>query len=189
MALLLHHGTTAGAVGAVAERLPPAAAAILEPSPERPLVVLCAHPQCPCLPSTLVELRRVLEAPDAPAVDLRVLTYAPTSPPAEWDPQAAKALQEQLPEARHLADPDGALATRLGAATSGHVFVFAPDGALRFSGGITAGRGHAGDNAAARAFGKSLTSQPADSAHRAVFGCPLRADEDSSDEPSCCESR
>ncbi len=187
MGLLLHHGTTAGPIGTVGERLPPDAAAVLEPSGETPLVVLCAHPQCPCLPSTLVELRRVLT--DAPAVDLRVLTFAPSTPPAEWDPQASARLQQQLPDARHLVDRDGILATRLGAATSGHVFVFAPTGELRFSGGITAGRGHVGDNAAARALGKTLTSGTAETTPRAVFGCPLQADEPHLDEPRCCELR
>ena len=187
MGLLLAHGTTAGTVGAVPPRLPAPVMAALTPASDRPLVLVFAHPQCPCLPSTVTELRRTLA--DAPPVDLRVIVYTPRNPPQDWDPQKAAALPSQLPMARCHADLDGALAANLGALTSGHVQVFGPDGLLRFSGGVTAGRGHVGDNGAARAFGKSLSALPIETSRTAVFGCPIRADDGSVDETCCRPSR
>jgi hypothetical protein len=43
-------------------------------------------------------------------------------------------------------DKDGKNAVAFGASTSGDVRVYDTSGALRFSGGITDGRGHEGDN-------------------------------------------
>lgn len=43
-------------------------------------------------------------------------------------------------------DRDGAELSRFGFRTSGDTRLYAPDGALVFHGGITASRGHEGDN-------------------------------------------
>lgn len=187
LGLLIHHGNVAGAVGRVAPRLAPELANALQWAQTRPLLVLCAHPQCPCLDSTLGELQRAVASRP---LDLCVVTFVPTVPPASWDPAAVDALHRALPEARHLTDPDGSLATRLGAATSGHVLLYDTTGGLRFSGGVTGGRGHRGDNAAVRTLAQvlgDLGRSGADSATTAVFGCPLRADEVPRHGNSCCK--
>ena len=57
---LLAHATVAGAVGPVPARLPAELAQALRWSGQRPLVVVAAHPQCPCLPSTLDTLADAL---------------------------------------------------------------------------------------------------------------------------------
>ena len=116
---LVHHGTTPGTAGDVPERLPAALAKQLGAGDGLPLVVLCAHPQCPCLPSTLTELQRVLAA--APAHHLGVLAYAPAAAVVAWDEERAAALATALPSARLVGDTDGALAERLGARTAGHL--------------------------------------------------------------------
>ena len=187
LGMLIHHGNVAGAVGRVATTLTAGLAEHLAWNTTRPLLVLCAHPQCPCLESTLGELQRAVAGR---SLDLCIVTFVPTVPPASWDPAAVDALRRDLPEARHLPDHDGALATRLGAATSGHVLLYDTTGALRFSGGVTGGRGHRGDNAAVRTLAQvlgELGRSGADSATTAVFGCPLRADEEPRHGTSCCK--
>lgn len=187
LGLLIHHGNVAGAVGRVAPHLAPDLARALQWTAARPLLVLCAHPQCPCLPSTLGELQHAVAGH---SIDLRVVTFVPTVPPASWDPVAIADLRTALPQAQHQDDPDGALAERLGAATSGHILLYDTLGSLRFSGGVTGGRGHRGDNAAVRTLARvlgELAGGAADSATTAVFGCPLRADEEPRHGNSCCK--
>jgi hypothetical protein len=72
-----------------------------------------------------------------------------------------------------LDDADGAESRRFGAAASGHVVAYDAAGRLRFHGGVTASRGHEGDNAGADALvailrgGKpAITSAP-------TFGCAI----------------
>lgn len=168
---LAEHATTPGAVGAVPQRLPEDVRAALRWSGERPLLVVAAHPQCPCLPSTFDELSAVLQ--DERDVDLRVLAFEPSDPPAEWDPTARDTLCEGLPEGTVVVDRDGHLAEALGAKTSGHVSLYAPVGQLVFTGGITAGRGHGGANSASRALRRLLHSVPDHPTRTAVFGCPM----------------
>lgn len=176
-AALVAHGTTPGALGRVPERLPP---------PFRgPLALVAVHPQCPCLSATLVELRRALAA--APSLSLRFLVATPARLPPHWDPAAAAALAADWPRAAVTEDRDGALASAFGLATSGHVVLYDDGGRLLFSGGVTAGRGHAGDNAAGRALAAALARSGTPPVRTAVFGCPLRADEGTHGD--CCADR
>lgn len=172
--LLLEHGTTPGTAAAAPAELDPTLAGALQWQPGAPLVVLFAHPQCPCLPSTLAELRRTLA--EAPPQQLRFVVFTPGQPVAHWDPEAAVTLGQQWPSATLLQDVDGALATRFGAATSGQVLAYDPTGRLRFAGGLTAGRGHQGQNAASRSFATALRQPEGAAGSSAVFGCPLCAD-------------
>ncbi len=65
----------------------------------------------------------------------------------------------------------------LGVRTSGHVLLYAATGELLFSGGITQGRGHAGDNPGLSDLTSTLRgSRPARSTHL-VYGCPLLSDD------------
>lgn len=184
--LLLEHTTTAGDPGHALVTLPRELAAALGAEAGQPLLLLAAHPQCPCLPASLGELERVLAETHVP---LRVLLHTPSTKPAEWDADTDRRVRARLPRQAVLDDRDGALARQLGLATSGHVLLYGKDGRLRFGGGITAGRGHAGANSASR----SLTEALGELAHpgkppvtTAVFGCPLLAD---SGEHDCCQPR
>jgi hypothetical protein len=70
-------------------------------------------------------------------------------------------------------DPDGVEARRFGAETSGHTLLFAGDGRLLFSGGITASRGHAGDNAGESVIVALVNNQTPALTRTLVFGCSL----------------
>lgn len=182
--LLLEHATTAGDPGQPPGVLPRELAEALRWDRVQPLLLLAAHPQCPCLPATLGELQRAL-GPTA-TTTLRVLVHTPSSPPTEWDTVADAELRRALPASAAIDDRDGAIATALGLRTSGHVLLFAADGRLRFTGGVTAGRGHQGDNLAGRTLAAMLADSGKPHATTAVFGCPLQADSVSHD-GSCCD--
>jgi hypothetical protein len=76
-----------------------------------------------------------------------------------------------------LIDGDGDLTEKFGAQTSGHVFLYDKLGVLRFQGGITPSRGHAGDSYGQAAILSLLRGGRPERDAAPVFGCPL-------DEPS-----
>ncbi len=53
---------------------------------------------------------------------------------------------ESIPNSTLLPDVDGVWLKTFNVKTSGHVLLYHPNGNLLFSGGITASRGHEGDN-------------------------------------------
>src|SRR5262249_61730921 len=73
-------------------------------------------------------------------------------------------------------DEDGAEARRFNSPTSGQVIVYDAAGRLRFSGGITAARGHAGDNLGESAIVELVRGREGDApiaTATPVFGCAL----------------
>jgi hypothetical protein len=70
-------------------------------------------------------------------------------------------------------DTDGREAALFGAKTSGQVLVYDGTGRLRFSGGITGGRSHSGDNPGRARVEALLLSGTLDRPISPVFGCAL----------------
>jgi hypothetical protein len=132
--------------------------------PHRPTVMAFLHPHCPCAPATLESLAALAGR------ECRVVVFLTDPEPAATRNGKAAAA---IPGVEVRADADGAEARRFGAATSGQAFVFAPGGRLRFRGGLTNGRGHAGDSPGRRAALAAVAGEPGDPA-APVFGCPLR---------------
>jgi hypothetical protein len=80
-----------------------------------------------------------------------------------------------IPGVTLVRDDDGREARRFGTATSGQTLLYDGDGALRFSGGITGSRAHAGDNAGRQSLVALLSGEQPDRVATNVFGCPLFA--------------
>ena len=141
----------------------------------RPTVVMLAHPRCPCTRASLGELARLMsELGDCVAV--HVLFIKPPGSGPGWDSTDTVAAARRIRGVDVRIDEGGVESTRFGAMTSGQVLAFSPDGTLEFSGGITAGRDHAGDNLGHALLRTFLMGNATGSAHTDVFGCPLRAD-------------
>lgn len=141
-------------------------------SAERPTLLMFLHPQCPCSRASLAELEtlvRTCDAPDLPA--LRLVFLSPSGMDAAWARSDLWSRAEAIPGAECVLDADGAEHRRFGAATSGETFLFDRRGELRFQGGITAGRGEAGDNPGRRALASVLTNEPA-TEQRLITGTP-----------------
>ena len=143
-------------------------------TPGRPTLVVLLHPGCPCSRATVDELDRLMAEADG-RLAVHVLFYKPHDFADGWERTDLWTKAAAIPGAHVSRDDDGTEARRFGAATSGQVVLYDARGALRFSGGITPARGHAGDNAGRSAIVASLSeTAPAASARTPVFGCSLR---------------
>jgi hypothetical protein len=137
----------------------------------RPTLVLALHPACVCSQATLEQIDRLAAARPG-ALDVIVLLAAYDALPAEAD-----VIGPALARRRHLRrvdDRGAAIARRFGALTSGHAVLYDEHGRLRFSGGLTRGRGETGDSLPL-AFLRDWTAgtRPAGVARFDVFGCAL----------------
>ncbi|MDY7226068.1 RedB protein [Hyalangium rubrum] len=171
MAALSHYATTPGESRESPARWPKDSA--LHPTPGRAQLVMLAHPRCPCTRASLGELEQVLAKAGGRA-EAHVLFLRPEGLEKEWEKGELWQRAASIPGVTVREDVGGVEARRLGATTSGHVLLFDSEGLLRFSGGITSSRGHAGDNTG-RATLEALLSQPefvAEGRHP-VYGCAL----------------
>jgi hypothetical protein len=171
-AALERHRGTPGERAEAPERWPEESR--VEPSRERATLVLFAHPKCPCTRATLGELEAVL-ARSGERVRAHVLFVRPSGVPTAWERTDLWSRAAGLPGVLVASDEGGVEATRFGARTSGHVVLYDRDGTLRFAGGITGSRGHAGDNAGRSAVEDLLAGRSSAVPVTPVFGCPLLA--------------
>ena len=142
----------------------------MRPAPAGVTLVVALHPRCTCSRATLGELARLMTRRQN-GLQADVIMVSETSDEARqgelWTIAAA------IPGVTIIADPDGALAARLGAQTSGQTYAFDAGGKLLFSGGITPARGHMGENTGSDALGAILMKQQPTQSHSPVFGCAL----------------
>ena len=108
-----------------------------------------------------------------PSLQTYVLVYRPSDFQAGWEKTETFEAAKHLQRAHVIVDPDGREARLFGGFTSGQTFLYDGDGALRFSGGITGSRSHAGDNAGRRSLVALLSGEAPDRTATNVFGCPL----------------
>lgn len=130
------------------------------------------HPRCPCTQASLEEFARLLARCKGLA-NVYAVFVRPPGVPNGWEKAGNWRTAAAIPEVYMVVDENGAEARRFGATTSGHVQLFDADGILKFSGGITGARSHAGDNAGADTVQSWLRRGIADHHETFVFGCPL----------------
>jgi hypothetical protein len=166
------YGRTEGATGPVAKRWPAGTSLVLSRS--LPTLVVFVHPHCPCSRATLGELE-VLLAHYQRRVATRVVFLRPAGFAAEWVETDLFRTARGLHGVDVIRDDEGCETRRFGAQVSGEILLYDPDGVLLFRGGITASRGHHGDNAFRTTIEALLTGQRPQGPVRApVFGCSLR---------------
>jgi len=168
--VLINYETTPGRIGPVAANWP--TTSIVPSQPDKPTLLMFAHPHCPCTRASVGELAEIM-AHAMGKVNAYVFFVKPPGAGPDWDDTDLRRSAAAIPGVTVLTDENGNEAARFGAQTSGHTVVFASNGALIFSGGITASRGHAGDNAGENAVLAALTQQPLLRARTPVFGCSL----------------
>lgn len=135
-------------------------------------LLMFAHPYCPCSRASVEELNRLLVHCRA-AVAPHVLFVRPPGVAEDWTKTSLRRSAAAIPGVKVELDANGREARLFGAESSGYVVLFDPEGRLVFSGGITAARGHAGDNAGEEAVIALLNGQQIRVHHSAVFGCSL----------------
>jgi hypothetical protein len=145
--------------------------ACIEHDEARPTLLLFLHPCCPCSSATVEELSHLL----ARCGDRLATTVLFVSDPllgTDWRQGGLWTDVAALPGVTELEDAGGAQARLFGARTSGQAQLWGADGALLFSGGLTAARGHAGDNAGVSAV-EELVLHGHGARSAPVFGCAL----------------
>jgi hypothetical protein len=170
--VLFKYETSPGSVG-IAPALWPANSSIAL-AKDRPTLVMLAHPHCPCTRASVGELAQLLARLQG-KVQAYVLFYTPRDSDSEskWEKTDLWRSAAQIPGVTVLSDFDGEEARHFGAETSGHTFLFAADGRLLFSGGITASRGHSGDNTGESAIVSLVDNHISARPRSFVFGCAL----------------
>lgn len=134
-------------------------------------LTLYAHPHCPCVRATLAELADLARA-GGDQLGVEVVFVRPEGVEPGWERTPAWDAAAAIPGARVGCDPDGAEATRAGAATSGHAVLADRTGRVAFRGGLTRARGRVGDSPGRRAVLEVVAGGGA-AAECPVFGCPL----------------
>lgn len=179
---LMSYENAPGPVGVV-HRIWPKASKIPRPS-ERAMLVMVAHPRCPCTDASMEELSKIMAHVQG-KVSAYVVFSKPKGASLAWEDTELRRSAAKIRGVTVLADDDGIEARRLGAETSGHTFLYGRDGRLLFSGGITQSRGHAGDNSGESAIISLINNHRAARTNAFVFGCPL-VDRNHSQEKGLC---
>jgi hypothetical protein len=118
------------------------------------------------------ELNRLLARCQG-VVSTHVLFIRPKGEPDDWTDTALRKNAESIPGVHVELDSEGQEARRFGAESSGYLVLYSPKGELLFSGGITASRGHAGENAGENAVINLANGHYVPLNHTKVYGCTL----------------
>jgi hypothetical protein len=145
-----------------------------------------AHPHCPCTNASFEQLLRILAAARL-RVDCHAIFSIPENTDEDWEMGSLLRKVESVSQIHIRHDHFATETRRFGIATSGHVLLYAPDGRLLFSGGITASRGHEGDNAGTQTLIEYLKGMDPSCDRMPVFGCPLFDDGQPGALPCCPE--
>ena len=169
--VLLKYESLPGKIGAISDQWP--AGSSLQRDNDRPTLVMAVHPQCPCTKASVGELAQIV-ARTQNKVRVLVLFCTPKNSADEWINTDLHRAVARIPGVAIVTDIDSAEAQRFGAETSGHTFLFDSSGRLLFNGGITASRGHSGDNAGESSIVSLIDNRAGKLARTFVFGCPIK---------------
>ncbi|HEY1599792.1 MAG TPA: hypothetical protein VGG64_09335 [Pirellulales bacterium] len=168
------HATTPGTQSEGPPRWPDASRIVRNAHGATLLVFV--HPHCPCSRTTVGELAALMGACQG-RVTAQVLFVVPEAEKSNWSQNELWQAAEAIPGVRAVVDAGAIEAARFGARTSGFTLLFNEQGACLFSGGITAARGHAGDNAGRQAIVSCLIDKHPEVSRTPTFGCALSAAE------------
>lgn len=147
---------------------------------DRPTLLCFIHPRCPCTRASVHEIGRVLTGTgltEGQQPNVIVVASMPDGASDDWKDTPTVRQATELPRAELFWDENGVESKRFEMVTSGAVRLYDRDGQLLFSGGVTASRGHQGDNLGCDFLYQCLTDanrQPMMSTP--VFGCRIYAE-------------
>ena len=130
------------------------------------------HPRCPCSTASLRELERLM-ARCVDELDATIYFMRPADAPDAWAQGSLWNHAAQIPGVQTVIDAAGKQAERFAAKTSGSVVLYDATGRLLYEGGITAGRGHEGDNRGKDALISLARGEAAANKTCPVYGCSL----------------
>ncbi|HEX4145726.1 MAG TPA: hypothetical protein VHY91_19630 [Pirellulales bacterium] len=139
-------------------------------------LLVFVHPYCPCARTTLDELAAIMTTCRG-RVEAQVLFVTADGENPNWEENELWQAARAIPGVRAVVDSGAIEAVAFGARTSGLTLLFDERGECLFSGGITAARGHAGDNVGRQAIVSCLANQRPETSRAPTFGCALFASE------------
>ena len=155
------------------------AGAPVTPQEGHATLLMFAHPQCECTRASLGELA-ILMAHAKGHLDADIFFYLPPGEDGAWARTDLWRSASEIPGVHAFEDRDAETARHFGVFTSGQTLLYGSDGLLLFKGGITAFRGHSGDNAGRSAITALLQGAVPPASHlpvvTRVFGCSLRGE-------------
>jgi hypothetical protein len=167
---LTGYANTPGAAGSAPGAWP--VSSKLSCNRHQPTFVMFIHPHCPCSAASVEELSQLM-AHCRGRVEAHVFFLRPAGMTVEWTQTASWQAAARIPGVTVHRDDDGREARCFGAETSGDAELFDTAGHSVFHGGITAARGHEGDNDGLDAVQALVLQQPARETNTPVFGCSL----------------
>lgn len=147
---------------------------ICQPPADNPMLVVFIHPKCPCTRASLEEITH-LNRRCGDQLEMQFVFLQPHD--ASWRSEETEHWRtvRNLNAGRSVVDTAGLEHRRFNATTSGEVFLFTTNGQLAFHGGVTVGRGHAGESAGRLAI-EAIVKKSLSPLNRApVFGCALES--------------
>ena len=183
--IILVYENTPGRSAASSEAWP--ADSEIPRTPGLPTLITMVHPHCPCSRASVGELA-LLMAKAQGLVNANVVFVKPKDFPEDWERTDLWTNAAMIPGVTVRVDPEGVEARRFGSQTSGQIMLYDADGQLLFSGGITAARGHSGDNAGRNAILSLLTSGSSEQRGTPVFGCPLFSEPSNGETKDSCNA-
>lgn len=173
LGILLSYKQTEGAA-AVAPRTWPQGSTI-ELEDERATLVMLLHPRCPCSKASIEELAKLMTRTRG-LFAAHAIFALPENAGEDWSKSELARRAEEIDGLTVHFDPGGVEARRFGAFVSGQTELYARDGALLFSGGLTPSRGHMGDNKGSAEIERLVGSKEKHAGVETskVFGCELK---------------
>jgi hypothetical protein len=170
MRTLLRYESTPGALAEAGQTWP--VGSTLKRTSGQPTLVVLAHPQCDCTRASLSELNVIMQRFHG-RLTAYVLYVQPHDMPESWAQSDSWRTAQDIPGMVVMIDRDGVEAKQFRGYTSGQTLVYDADGRLLYNGGLTAARGHEGDNAGRRAVIALLNGEARGPLVHNVFGCLL----------------
>ena len=144
----------------------------ITPARGRWTLVMLMHPHCGCTRASIEELERIIEMSGA-SMQTNVLVYRPAEFQSGWE--KTDVLEAAMRSSREPGSLSTLMVRRLvssAASLPARPIFMTPEGKLRFSGGITSLRGHAGINRGSMDIVDIVHAKATQSAHP-VFGCAI----------------
>lgn len=168
---LLAYENTPGQAGAPKPVWPSASRIVRAPG--QFCLVIFLHPDCPCSQASVTELGRLMAKLHG-ALQGVVIFTKPASDEKSVKTASLWKRVSAIPNVTSFYDAHGVEMDYFSGSISGETMLFDPAGVLVFHGGITASRGHEGDNEGSEAVIRSVLGESRATALTPVFGCSLR---------------
>ncbi len=150
----------------------PLPASVIPRSDGQYSLLLFAHPKCPCTRATIDELDRLMTQCRG-KLTTSAYFVKPGGCSDTWVHTDLWRRAEEIPGVRVYSDLNGEITRKMGAYTSGQAVLLDRSGNILFQGGITSGRGHAGDSSGRSAIVSIVNSGKFWIRQSPVFGCPI----------------